>query len=54
MGHIEAQCAYTDAVTKSQGYFTDTLYHGGTMYIAVIVTAGGHTMYGNEIKHDLY
>ena len=26
----------------------------GTVYIAVIATAGGHTMYWNEIKYDLY
>jgi len=26
----------------------------GTMYIAGIATAGGHTMYWNEIKYDLY
>jgi len=26
----------------------------GNMYIAVIATADGHTMYWNEIKYDLY
>ena len=54
VGHIEAQCAFTAAVTQSQGahacnssdvpfynsFFTDTL-----MYIAGIATACGHTMY---------
>ena len=65
VGHIEAQCACTAAATKSQrahgcyssdvpfynSFFTYTLYHGGTMYIAVITTAGGHTMY---CMYDLY
>ena len=31
------------------------IYHiRGTMYIAIIVTAGGHTMNWNEVRYDLY
>ena len=59
VGHIEAQCACPAAATQSQGghacyssdmpfynsFFTDTSIPLGTMYITVIATAGGHTMY---------
>jgi len=60
VGHIEAQSACKDGVTKSQGahacYSSDVPFYilqflhrciisSATMYSAVIATAGGHTMY---------